>query len=84
MIERAHRIDKEEKRDPLWKGPIIAKCLNHKNKGKVLLEYRPGRLWKDRLYVNKDFRVETMLIRRELLKQAKEPRKKREICERNK
>ena len=75
-IERAHRIGKEERDDPSQKRTIIAKSLNYKDKEKVMREYRSCKLWEERLYTNEDFSEETMEIRKELFKQAKELRKK--------
>ena len=75
-IERAHRIGKEERDDPSEKRTIMAKFLNYKDKEKVMREYRSCKLGKERLYINEDFSEETMEIRKELFKQAKELKKK--------
>ena len=53
--------------------------MNYKEKEKVLQEYRFCKLWEERLYINEDFSEETMEIRKELFKQAKEIRKKGEF-----
>ena len=73
--ERAHRIGKEKRNDPSHKRTVIAK-LNYKGKEKVLQEYKCCKLWEERLYINENFSEESMEIRKELFKQAKELRKK--------
>ena len=75
-IQRAHRIGKEERNDPSQKRTNIAKFLNYKDKEKVPREYRFCKRLVERLYINEDFSKETMEIRKEHLKQAKELRKK--------
>ena len=75
-IEHAHKIGKEERDDPSLKRTIIAKFLNYKDKEKVLREYRSCKLWEERLYINEHFSEETMEIRMELSKEAKELRRK--------
>ena len=61
----------------------MAKFLNYKDKEKVLRKYKSCKPWEERLYIKEDFSEETMEIRKELFKQAKELRKKRETCEGN-
>ena len=79
-IEHANRIGKEERDDPLQKRVIIAKFLNYKDKEKVLREYSSCKLWEESLHINEDFSEETMEIRKELFKQAKELKKKRKLA----
>ena len=43
-------------------------------------EYRSCKLWEERLYTNEDFSEETMEIRKELFKQAKELKKKEKFA----
>ena len=75
-IEHAHKIGKEERDDPSLKRTIIAKFLNYKDKEKVLREYRSCKLWEERLYISEHFSEETVEIRMELSKEAKELRRK--------
>ena len=83
-IENVEIEKKKEKRDdPSQKRTIMAKFLNDKDKEKVLPKYKSCKPWEERLYIKEDFSEETMEIRKELFKQAKELRKKREICEGN-
>ena len=75
-IEHAHRFGKKERDDLSQERKIIAKCLNYKEKVKVLQEYRSCKLCVERLYINEDFSEETIEIRKKLFKQAKELREK--------
>ena len=47
---------------------------------KVLREYRSCKHWEERLYINEDFKQETMEIRKKLFKQTKELRKKKKFA----
>ena len=49
--------------------------MNYKDKEKVLREYRSCKLCEEMLYTNEDVSEETMELRKELFKQAKELRK---------
>ena len=72
-IERAHRtgprVDIEGKKK---NRTIVAKFLNYKDRENILQEYKKQKLWKDKLYVNEDFSVETAKLRMKLLKKVKE------------
>ena len=76
MLSVLIESEKKKRDDSSQKRTIIAKFLNYKDKEKVLREYRPCRLWEERLYINEEFSEETMEIRKKLFKQAKELRKK--------
>ena len=48
-IERAHRIGKKEEGK---RRTFIAKCLNYKQREKVLNKYKKLKFWEDQIYIN--------------------------------
>ena len=46
------------------KRTIVVKFLNFKGKSRILHTYREKKLWKEKLFVNKDFSEETASIRK--------------------
>ena len=74
LIEKAHRTGKIQRNDGTRnrKRTIIVKFLNFKDKSRILHTYREKKLWKEKIFVNKDFSEETASIRKGLLQKAKD------------
>ena len=76
LIERARRTGKIQRNDGTRnrKRTIFVKFLNFKNKSRIPYSYREKKLWKEKVFVNKDFSEETASIRKGLLQKAKDLR----------
>ena len=57
LIARAHRTGKIQRNDGTRnrKRTILVKFLNFKEKSRILHTYREKKLWKEKVFVNKDF-----------------------------
>ena len=53
--ERAHHTGKIQRNDGTKKRAIVVKILNFKNKSRILRTYKEKKLWKEGIFVNKDF-----------------------------
>nr|XP_047135727.1 uncharacterized protein LOC124812760 [Hydra vulgaris] len=75
IIERAHRVGKNDKDNTIKKcRTIVVKFLNFKDKSTVLGKYIKTKLWNQRIYVNKDFSERTTELRKKLFTAAKDLR----------
>ena len=71
LIERAHRAVKIQRNDGTRnrKRAIVVKFPNFKDKSRILHNYREKKLWKEKVFVNKDFSELTASIEGLLQKQ---------------
>ena len=56
------------------------KFLNFKEKSRILHTYREKKLWKEKVFVNGGFSVETASIRKDLLQKAKDLRLQNKVA----
>ena len=56
------------------------KFLNFKEKSRIRHTYREKKLWKEKVFVNGGFSVETASIRKDLLQKAKDLRSQNKVA----
>ena len=81
LIERAHRAVKIQRNDGTRnrKRTIVVKFPNFKDKSRILHNYREKKLWKEKVFVNKDFSELTASIEG-LLQKAKDFRLENKVA----
>ena len=78
--ERAHHTGKIQRNDGTKKRAIVVKILNFKNKSRILRTYKEKKLWKEGIFVNKDFFGGEVSICNGLLQKAKDLRSQNKVA----
>ena len=74
LIERVHRTGKIQRNDGTRnrKRTIVVKFIDFKDKSGIRHTYSEKKLWKEKIFINKDFSEETASIRKGFLQKTKD------------